>query len=268
MDLDQALPQLRDLCKSRRLVPFVGAGLSLRFKLKSWDDLMRLLAKDLRWDPEVFLASGDAMQLAEYYQKVRGKTALLRLIRREFALTNKQVARLRAHRALTKLNAPIIYTTNYDDAIERTFRLHKKPHAVISGIGDIACADDAATQVVKYHGTFDAAQSLVLSESSYLDRMDFEGALDIKLRADLLGRSLLFLGSSFRDIDVRFLLYKLHKLRKRRSATREREAIAFLVTFNDSKVQRAVLKEWSVETIELDPGDRDRAVDTLLEALL
>lgn len=34
--------------------------------------------------------------------------------------------------------------------------------------------------------------------------------LDIKLRADALGKSILFIGYSLTDINIRYLLYKLH----------------------------------------------------------
>ena len=47
-----------------------------------------------------------------------------------------------------------------------------------------ATAPADATHIVKFHGTFDDDASLVLTESSYFDRLEFESAIDIKLRAN------------------------------------------------------------------------------------
>lgn len=257
---------LRELRQAGRLIPFVGAGLSMRFGLPSWTALMGLIADELGWERDVFLESGNPMQLAQYYVSVHGGDIgpLRSLMDRAFVVPDEKLRASRAHRALAELNAPFIYTTNYDDAIERAFRLHQKPCSVISNLDDIADAG-GGTEVVKFHGTFSDDQSLVLTESSYFERMGFEGALDIKLRADLLGRALVFLGSSFSDLNMRFLLYKLHKLRK--LGRRHSLPTAYLVTFMSNEVQRTVLKDWSVETIELDPVDRDASMDAFLESL-
>ena len=37
-------------------------------------------------------------------------------------------------------------------------------------------------------------------------------ALDIKLRSDMLGKTILYIGYSLEDINMRFLLYKLSKI--------------------------------------------------------
>ena len=66
------------------------------------------------------------------------------------------------------------------------------------------------TQIIKFHGDFDDDSSLVLTESSFFIALDFESPLDIKLRSDSLEKSLLFIGYSLSDINIRYMLYKLH----------------------------------------------------------
>ena len=53
--------------------------------------------------------------------------------------------------------------------------------------------------MVKFHGDFNTPDQMVLSESQYMDRMRLENPMDFKLRADILGRAVLFIGYSFRD---------------------------------------------------------------------
>ena len=106
-----------------------------------------------------------------------------------------------AHVELVNLGASQIYTTNYDDLIELTFRSLNIPANVIALPKDVAMADSEKTQIVKYHGDLRHEGTLVLTESAYYKRLDFESPMDLKFRSDILGRSVLFMGYSFRDIN-------------------------------------------------------------------
>ena len=133
----------------------------------------------------------------------------------------------RAHARLVDLKVPLIYTTNYDRIIERTFELKGAACHTIANLDDMGTAPADATLVVKFHGTFSDDASLVLTESSCFDRLEFEWAVDIELHADTLGKSLLFVGYSLGDINIRYLLYKLHKLRRRITREQQRTPSAY-----------------------------------------
>lgn len=115
-------------------------------------------------------------------------------------------------------------------------------------------------------GTFSDDASLVLTETQYFDRLAFESPLDIKLRADMLGKSLLFLGYSFSDINLRLMLYKLMKLRKEHKRT-DRLPTAIMAGSGFTPIQRELLERWDVLVIELDPVDRDKSLDDFLGKL-
>jgi hypothetical protein len=174
----------------------------------------------------------------------------------------------RTHAQLVDLEVPLIYTTNYDRIIERAFELKGARCHTIASIDDIGAAPADATLVVKFHGTFSDDASLVLTESSYFDRLDFESAIDIKLRADTLGKSLLFVGYSLSDINIRYLLYKLHKLRHRATREQQRTPSAYLIAFGAGEIQRTLLAQWDVEVIELDPLDKTGSITAFLESLV
>ncbi len=110
------------------------------------------------------------------------------------------------------LGAGQIYTTNYDDLIESTYRGLGLPISPVVLAKDVALADTDRTQVVKYHGDLKYEQTLVLTESSYHKRLDFESPMDLKFRSDLLGRSVLFMGYSFRDMNIRVIWFKLMQM--------------------------------------------------------
>ena len=100
------------------------------------------------------------------------------------------------------------------------------------------------------------------------DRIDFESAIDIKLRADMLGKSLVFVGYQLQDVNIRYMLYKLHKLRQHVRRGANLAPSAFLTTFGTGEIQKTLLARWDVSIIELDPIDKTRSMDAFLEALV
>lgn len=54
---------LRDLRQDGKLIPFVGAGLSIPLGLPSWSRLLDIIADQLEYDPEVFKLSGITFNL-------------------------------------------------------------------------------------------------------------------------------------------------------------------------------------------------------------
>jgi hypothetical protein len=187
-----------------------------------------------------------------------------------FDATDDAIKHSVAHEMLVALNFPLIYTTNFEDVIERAFKIHeptysKKCH-VIANIDSFLEIDPQVVQIVKFHGTFTDDASLVITESQYFERLDFESPLDLKLRADMLGKCLLFLGYSFNDINLRLMLYKLMKLRRHHKRP-DRIPMAVMAGSGFTPIQRELLERWEVLVIELDPVDRDQAVDDFLRKL-
>ena len=260
---------LRELLQGGRLIPFVGSGLSQPLGLPSWSSLLDTIAIQLGYEPEVYRSNGNALQLAEYYVVEKGSIGPLRSeMDRLFDPSDEAIRASKVHSLLVDLHAPAIYTTNYDRIIERAFELKGAPYHTIANIDDLATAPPDATLIVKFHGTFSDDASLVLTESSYFERLEFESALDIKLRADTLGKSLLFLGYSLGDINIRYLLYRLHKLRRRAGREGQRTPSAYLLAFGAGEIQRKLLAQWDVEVIELDPLDKTASVESFMRSLL
>ena len=267
------LDELKDLRRQGRLIPFVGSGLSRPLGLPDFSELIAFIAEELGYDPEVFKLNGTSWQLAEFYVLRNGSIGALRSeMDRRFNPSNDEIKKSRAHAALVKMELPVIYTTNYDQIIERAFTIGKKPCCPIRNLKDIAAApSNSTTQVVKLHGTFEDDESLVLTETSYFDRLNFESPLDIKLRADMLGKALLFLGYSLNDINVRYMLYKLHKLKLQMRGDLSNRASAptgFLTAFRSNEIQRTLLEQWNIEIVALDPLNPTESMASFLESLL
>lgn len=200
--------------RTRQAILFVGAGVSRQLGLPSWRELVGEMARQLDYDPAVFESQGDGyLQLAEYYKIKKTSMGSLRSwMDRTWHTDESKVNGSLIHRAILGLKCPLIYTTNYDRWLEIAFERNKKEFVKIANVGDFTKVRDGVTQIVKLHGDLEDDASLVLTETSYFERLAFESPLDIKLRSDTIGKSILFIGYSLSDTNIRYLLYKLHRL--------------------------------------------------------
>jgi hypothetical protein len=262
-----SLEALADTIRARRAILFAGAGLSMSVGLPSWSELSRYIIGDLGLDPE---AVGDVTHqtLAEYYRiKTGGLGPLRSWLDREWAVSEEAIRGSELHRLIVELDFPLIYTTNFDRNIEAAYRVHERPFAKIVTARDLIEAKAGVTQIVKFHGDFDDDDSLVIAETDYLDRLAFNSHLDIKLSADAMANTLLFLGYSMSDLNIRLLLHRLRKIWSRSGHERYRPR-SFMFMPRPNPVQEAVLEQWGITVIAGSDPDPGVAVLGFIRALL
>jgi len=235
------MSDLVDAVRRRQVILFVGAGVSRHLGLPSWGELVSEMAKQLDYDPDVFKSLGGYLELAEYYEIQKKALGPLRSwMDRTWHADETLVDSSGVHQAIIELNTPTIYTTNYDRWLEIAFQRRGKPFLKVANVGDFTRISEGVTQIVKLHGDFDDDSSLVLTESSYFARLSFESPLDMKLRSDSIGKSLLFIGYSLADINIRYLLYKLQRLWAESDYSGVRP-ISYIFLGSPNPVQEAVL---------------------------
>jgi hypothetical protein len=262
--------ELVNAVRERRALLFVGAGVSMNLGVPSWRELTAHIAARLGADPEEFARLGDDRTLAEFYALETGSIAPLRSWmdaewHRDAA---QKVRQSDIHRLIVELAFPVIYTTNYDRYLELAHETAGVPYTKVSNLGAMTRAEPGVTQVVKFHGDFEDDGSVVLTESSHFERLSLEGPLDLKLRADLIGRVALFVGYSVSDVGVRYLLYRLHKLWQGSPYAAARPG-AYVFLGPPNPVQARVLSSWGIVPLfaEGDVGEGLREfLDNLLRA--
>lgn len=262
---------LADAIRSRNALLFVGAGVSMNLGVPSWAELTAHIADRLGYDPREFEALGSDQTLAEFYALQTGSIGPLRSWmdvewHRDAA---DKVAKSEVHRLIVGLGFPVIYTTNYDRYLELAHEAHGAAYTKVANIGELAAVPSGATQIVKFHGDFEDDGSIVLTESSHFDRLALEGPLDLKLRADLLGRAALFIGYSLSDVSIRYLLYRLHRLWEASAYARVRPKV-YVFLGRPNPVQARVLAGWGIvplfsESPDIGEGLRQMLADLLKE---
>ncbi|MBB3268858.1 hypothetical protein FHW79_006535 [Azospirillum sp. OGB3] len=244
---------------------FVGAGVSRNLGLPNWSELVAEMGVQLGFDKEVFSLFGDPLTLAEYYLINKKSIGPLRSwMDRNWHRDDIDIATSRVHELIVKIGFPIIYTTNYDRWIEKAFEHHRCPHRKIVNVNDLVALKDGETQVVKYHGDFDDDSTIVLAESTYMDRLQFESPLDIKLRADALSRSVIFIGYSMSDINLRYLFYRLHRTWEKANLGEARPP-SFIFMARPNPVQEVVFKKLGIIPIVDETGDPQEGLVQFLQ---
>jgi hypothetical protein len=281
--------------KERRLLPFIGAGFSknVNRKFPNWTDVISRAATLLEYDSEILMAQGDYLQIAEYLD-VKGLLGeLYNSLSKEMDDEKKyDITISKPHLLLPYLDVPFIFTTNWDSWIERGFENQKVPYSKIithenfvsprkyrlrpdeDTSSSLYSRDKVSTirqkfsetTIVKYHGDFSNHDSIVFKEGHYYDRLDFEHPLDIKLRSEIIGRSVLFIGYSFSDPNVRRVWHKLNKVMKEIDS---RDHIrSFFVTHLNNPLLIEVFKKKDIETILLSPKDIKGNLEELFQYII
>lgn len=271
--------ELKRLYRQRRVIPFVGAGASMSLKWTSHDDsaqhsgpswkemvdeACRLLGYE---DPELLRYRGTDLQILEFFEEKMGNFApLTNWLVRRLNVPEDAIKRSRVHSALARMeNSTKFYTTNYDDLVERSLRLAGRAVQVIAGERDMG-ANDKVIEVVKFHGDFNTPNKMVFSEGHYYKRLRLDGPLDLKLRSDLLGRVALFVGYSFRDLNIGVLFDLLNEMFKSlpNSDTGRR---GYIVVHNPSDFEYTLFRKRNIEILPTFGDDRAATLADVLEEI-
>ncbi len=240
---------LIEAVRKQRAILFVGAGVSKNVGVPTSAEIVTEIAKQLDYDPQAFRGLADHRTLAEFYLLSKGTLGALRSwMDVTWHRPDVNVKESEVHRLIVELGFPMIYTTNYDRWLEKAYEAWGRDYIKVTQVGDLLKPREGVTQIIKFHGDFDDDESIVLTESSFFERMDFQSALDIKLQSDALGRPVLFVGYSLTDINIRYLVYKLQRLWQNSGVNQLRpRSYIFLSAANP--VQERVLRARGIEPI-------------------
>jgi hypothetical protein len=228
---------------------FVGAGVSTILGLPSWGQLIDEIAKLLGYDPRVFKLLGTPLSLAEFYELEHGNIGPLRSwMDVNWHHTNVGISKSEVHEAIVKAQFRKIYTTNFDRWIERACEHWKIKYQKIVTASDLVSRKFDALEVVKFHGDFDDDRTLVLTETSYFERLDFESPIDMMLRADILRHPVLFIGYSLSDINVRYLFHRLSKVWTQAGLNATRPD-SYIFMSNPNPVEEKIFRKWGISPV-------------------
>jgi hypothetical protein len=282
-DLAAIKTRLAERLARGQLLLLVGAGASRWAGLPSWREVVCALAEDLlpvlrarvpsareRFVPP---RSGERvpvealLRIPEAYRHLCGEERLVRRLGELFDTSRIDPAALPLQQLLVRLSAfvPAIYTTNFDDLLERTFAWAGIPCQAVAAAEDLQGwqFDEVHGRfrprfpLYKLHGTLARPSSLVVGESDVLRRSNLAAhPIDLRFCSDVMGREILLVGYGFADPNMRWIWTKLRDL--------EVAPVGwFLELGASSDLERATMELDGIVRVDLETDDPDHPPELL-----
>jgi hypothetical protein len=187
---------------------FAGAGLSIPTGLVDWRSLLRDIAHDIHLDVG---REQDLISVAQFHVNERGgRHRINQALVTEFA---ERATLSENHRLLAALPIKTYWTTNYDTLIEQALRAARKRPDVKSTVGNLATTLPRRDAVVyKMHGDVARPEAAVVTRDDYEAYSETHRLFAVALQGDLVSKTFLFIGFSFSDPNLSFVLARIRLL--------------------------------------------------------
>jgi hypothetical protein len=193
---------------------FAGAGLSASLGFVNWKELLRDLAEELKLSVD---KEHDLISLAQYHSNRFKRGKINDKIKNAFTTLREGSDN---HKILSRIGIETFWTTNYDQLIERTLEAHGKTVERKLRNEDFASNIKKKDAIVyKMHGDKDSPDEAVLTKDDYETYNDKKEFFSTALRGDLLSKTFLFIGFSFDDPNLEYILGRIKILLKDNTPT-------------------------------------------------
>lgn len=201
---------VKDLAESNVAI-FAGAGLSKSAGYVDWPGLLRDIADELGLSVD---KEHDLISLAQYHENEKqNRNGVNRKILEEFS---EQAEETENHRILARLPITTFWTTNYDTLIEEALKSACKVVDTKHELKQLATTRPKRDTVVyKMHGDVLHPANAIITKSQYEYYYRTHEPFITALSGDLISKTFLFLGFSFTDPNLDYILSRLnHQLGK------------------------------------------------------
>lgn len=188
------------------LAIFAGAGLSAPAGFVSWTELLRPIAEDLDLEIE---KETDLVALAQYHcnTNAANRSKLNQLLINSLS---DDVDVTTNHRILARLPISTYWTTNYDKLIENSLTEAGKVPDTKHRVKQLSFTKRGRDAVVyKMHGDIENPDKAIITKDDYERyHLDMKFFIDA-LKGDLVTKCFLFLGFSFTDPNLDYILSRV-----------------------------------------------------------
>lgn len=185
---------------------FAGAGLSIESGHVSWKELLVDIASGLNLDIN---KENDLVTLSQYHLNSNGnnRSVLNQKLLSNFHHGSKPNIN---HEILSRLPISTYWTTNYDKLIEKSLDIANK-------IVDVKYTEEQLSHTVhgrevvlyKMHGDVDHPSEAIISKDQYEKYFKTHGLFINALSGDLISKTFLFIGFSFTDPNLDYILSRI-----------------------------------------------------------
>ena len=195
---------VKDLAENNVAV-FAGAGMSSGAGYVDWRGLLTEIANEVGLDVKL---EHDLISLAQYHvNENRSNAKIIRKILEEFA---EDAEATENHRILARLPIATFWTTNYDTLIEDSLKEANKVVDVKYEKKQLANTRPKRDVVIyKMHGDVRHPADAIVTKEQYESYFKTHEHFITALSGDLISKTFLFLGFSFTDPNLDYVLSRL-----------------------------------------------------------
>ncbi|MDT5272980.1 MAG: hypothetical protein QOH49_5166 [Acidobacteriota bacterium] len=206
--VDAAKEAIRLALDNRKLALFVGAGLSKGAGLPSWVELIKPLAEAMGTPfpaNPVDINDRHLLKTADQYEFRMRRPALTQYLNQRLAVLVDPTS---VHELIARMPIVEIFTTNYDDLIERALKDAGKGCNCVIHSEDFQHMDVGDVTVYKLCGDLVRRESVLITETDFFDFFEKKKLLVDRLRISFALYTTLFLGYSMQDPFFKYIWYR------------------------------------------------------------
>lgn len=236
-DLLEAINIIREKSESGKLIIFVGSGVSCNVKgAPSWNDLVVAMANEVRYSKcdmckqkvdkceescklKYSYSNDEYLKIPQYLYN-QDKEKYYRIISEQFK-NIKDAHKAPLSSAIFDLNPVHIITTNYDNLLESSSNELCSQYNVIIEDKDLL-ASNSNKYIIKMHGDINDKSTIVLKEQDYLEFSQRRVLIELFVKALLTNHTILFLGYSLNDYNIKLIISWLNFMRQQNDALKDK----------------------------------------------
>lgn len=253
MDKKQFIVKISQEIQRDNLAYFLGAGVSIKSGYSDWKSLMKDIADELNLNIEI---EDDMISIAQYYKnRHKSRNRLNQKITDEFGRKAEPNDLIKI---ICRLPVRSIWTTNYDELIEKEFDNINRNIDVKRRINDLSISKPNRDAILyKIHGDITEPDKAVITRDDYESFDETRGLFTKLLIGELISKTFLFVGYSFSDPNFIQILSKIRMSMLENK--REHFYIVKKVTDEYDRIKQKLriedLLEYGINTLEIDEYD-------------
>jgi hypothetical protein len=206
--IDSFISVFVEALNNQNAAVFAGAGLSIPAGLVNWKELLRNIASDVGLDVD---KENDLITVAQFHvNEHRGRHRINQALIDEFSIRAKSTEN---HKLLAGLPIKTYWTTNYDTLIEDSLRAAgKTPDVKITQQNLATTVPRRDAVVYKMHGDASQPDKAILTKDDYETYDSTRHLFSMALQGDLVSKTFLFIGFSFNDPNLNYILSRIRVL--------------------------------------------------------
>jgi len=269
MDCKRLLEYISHLRKkgdSHKLIVFVGAGVSKNVpSMPSWSELIQKMADSIGYSRcSVCSVQEEGCKKCCRFKNIYSNDEYLKIPQYVYnADKDLYFSILKESISSTSFDAPLSYaifdinpvhiiTTNYDKLLESSSNLLRDTFDVIVEDGELLNSEKNH-YIIKMHGDIERPETIVLKEGDYLAYSREHVLIEMFVKALLADHTILFLGYSMNDYNIKLIVNWLNYMRSQNDAIGKDARIGYILqdSENVSETDQIYFQGNNIEIINL-----------------